>query len=70
MANSKKTSSKAATVENSGAKDPEAAPKAKSKRMSKAEAQEIVNRYSGINGTKVPEELQQAREALYGSEEE
>jgi len=41
-------------------KEPQAAPK----KMTKDQAQQIVNRYSGINGPLVPEELKQARKIL------
>jgi hypothetical protein len=47
------------------AADKKSEPKdAAGKKMTKDQAQQIVNRYSGINGPLVPEELKQARKIL------
>ena len=40
--------------------------KTSSKKMTKEQAQAVVDRYSGINGANVPDELKQARAVLKG----
>jgi len=44
---------------------PKEEPKAAApKKMTKEQAQQVVNRYSGINGPLIPDELKQARKIL------